>query len=65
MNALCAYVGSRFFNPAGAETIGNGMYHEGSNYTAIYQNEVKTLKENLASIASMGENTNFYRNGWA
>ena len=65
MNALCAYVGSRFFNPAGAEIIGKGMYHEGSNYAAIYQNEVKTLKENLASIASIGENTNFYRNGWA
>ena len=65
MNALCAYVGSRFYNPAGAKIIGNGMYHEGSNYTAIYQNEVKTLKENLASIASIGENTNFYRNGWA
>lgn len=65
LNALCAYVGSRFFNPAGAETIGNGMYHEGQNYTAIYQAEVKSLKDNMGSIASMGENTNFYRNAWA
>lgn len=65
LNALCAYVGSRFFNPAGAETIGNGMYHEGQNYAAIYQNLVKELKENVGSIAAIGETTNFYRNGWA
>lgn len=65
LNALCAYVGSRFFNPAGAETIGNGMYHEGQNYAAVYQNEIKSLKDNLGSIASIGETTNFYRNAWA
>ena len=64
MRAITLFVANRFFNPAGAETIGNGMYHEGSNYMALYQAEIKELKENLGSIASQGETTNFYRGGW-
>lgn len=65
LNALVMYVTSRFFNPSGAETIGNGMYHEGNNYWGKYTAEVQELKNNMGSIASQGESTNFYRNGWA
>lgn len=64
MRAITLFTAARFFNPSGAETIGNGMYHEGGNYTQLYQAELKELKDNLGSIASMGENTNFIRNGW-
>lgn len=64
MNALVLYVASRRFNPMGAETIGRGMFHEGNNYWTKYQEEIQTLKMNMASIGSTGENTNFQRGGW-
>lgn len=64
MNALVLYVASRKFNPMGAETIGRGMFHEGNNYWTKYQEEIQTLKANMASIGSTGENTNFQRGGW-
>lgn len=64
MNALVLYVASRKYNPMGAETIGKGMFHEGNNYWSKYLAEVAELKANLGSISSMGETTNFYRNGW-
>lgn len=65
LNALVLYVASRRYNPMGAETIGRGMFHEGNNYWSKYQEEVEDLKANLGSIASIGETTNFIRNGWA
>lgn len=64
LNALVWYVASRKFNPNGAETIGRGMFHEGNNYRAMYNEEVASLKAQLGSIASTGESTNFERNGW-
>lgn len=65
INALVLYVASRKYNPKGAETIGRGMFHEGNNYWGKYKEECDELKANLGSIASMGETTNFIRNGWA
>lgn len=62
--ALVLYVASRMFNPMGAETIGRGMFHEGNNYWNKYQEEIATLKSNVANISSMGETTNFERGGW-
>ena len=64
LNALVLYVASRKYNPMGSETIGRGMFHEGNNYWSKYQEEINDLKNNLGSIASMGETTNSIRNGW-
>ena len=64
MNALVLYVASRKFNPMGAETIGRGMFHEGNNYWTKYQEEIQTLKANMASIGTTGVDTNFQRGGW-
>ena len=64
MNALVLYVASRKFNPMGAETIGRGMFHEGNNYWTKYQEEIQTLKANMASIGTTGVNTNFQLGGW-
>ena len=65
LNALVLYVASRKFNPMGSETIGRSMYHEGNNYWSKYLAECQDLKNNIASIASTGEFTNFERGGWA
>jgi hypothetical protein len=48
----------------GSETIGRSMYHEGNNYWSKYLAECQDLKNNIASITSTGEFSNFERGGW-
>lgn len=64
LNALVYFVASKWFSPKGNESVGQGMFHEGNNYTQKYINEVNELKANMGSIASMGETTAFQRGGW-
>lgn len=64
LNALCYFVGSKIYNPMGAETIGRSMFHEGNNWRAMYEEECKKLGANLAGVRESIATTNFERNGW-
>jgi len=64
LNALCYFVASKMYNPAGAESIGRSMFHEGNNWSSKFNEECRQLKENLAGNKTSIAQSNFQRGGW-
>ena len=64
LNAICYFVASKMYNPAGAESIGRSMFHEGNNWSSKYEDECRRIKDNLSGNKSLTEMSNFERGGW-
>lgn len=64
INALCYFVASKVYNPAGAESVARSMFHEGNNWTAKYHEEVSRLKSDMSGNKVAIEMTSFQRGGW-